>query len=233
MVLAALLGLPLGALLSWASERVWLLASDAAKGRDDRSVHPSSREARSASSSFPWRGWRAPAVSFVTSGLLALLALRFDPMWAHLPVVVACLFFLLIAIVDLKYRIILNAVVLPVSGLVLLVRIVESPDSVPLALVGGLLGLLPFLLTAMAKPGGIGGGDVKLAALIGLLLGFPQVLWGISLGILSGGVFSVILLLFPHWERRDYIPYGPFLCLGAITALLYDPITPILLSLGR
>jgi leader peptidase (prepilin peptidase)/N-methyltransferase len=177
--------------------------------------------------------WRDIGILIATSGLLALLDVRFDPFWDHLPTVIAVLFFLLVAIVDLKHRLVLNAMVLPASGFVLLARMMDSGESLVPTLLGAGVGLFPFLLTALAKPGSMGGGDVKLAALIGLALGFPEVLWAISLGILGGGIVSIVFLLSRRFQASDHLPYAPFLCLGAITALLYDPLTPLLLSMAR
>jgi len=70
----------------------------------------------------------------------------------------------------------------------------------------------------------MGGGDVKLAALIGLTVGFPQVLWALALGILAGGITALLLVLTPRWGPKSHIPYAPFLCLGALLALVYDPL---------
>jgi prepilin signal peptidase PulO-like enzyme (type II secretory pathway) len=81
----------------------------------------------------------------------------------------------------------------------------------------------------------LGGGDVKLALLIGLALGFPTVLWALLVGVGSGAVTAVTLLIISRrqpqkqaWNRKSQIPYAPFLCLGAIIALLYNPL-PFLL----
>jgi prepilin signal peptidase PulO-like enzyme (type II secretory pathway) len=66
----------------------------------------------------------------------------------------------------------------------------------------------------------MGAGDVKLAALIGLMVGFPRVLWALALGVLAGGVTSILLLLFRLRGLKSYIPYAPFLCSGAIITLV-------------
>ena len=63
----------------------------------------------------------------------------------------------------------------------------------------------------------------SLAALIGLMFGFPHVLWALLLGIVAGGVFAIGLLA-RRQSRKLQIPYAPFLCLGAIVALLYNPL---------
>ena len=135
-----------------------------------------------------------------------------------------CSFFLLVAIIDLRYRLVLNVMVYPAMVVTLLLRVVLPGSGVVTALVGGAIGLALFLLTALLRPGGLGAGDVKLATLIGLILGFPQVLWALALGIVAGGIVAILLVLTHRGGLKSYIPYAPFLCLGAIVALLYSPL---------
>lgn len=97
---------------------------------------------------------------------------------------------------------------------------------------GGLgLGLGVFLLLALLSRGGIGGGDVKLAALMGLYLGPWGVLRSLLLAFLLGGVISGLLLLTRRKKRKDPIPFAPFLACGAALGLLGGNSVP-LLSLG-
>jgi leader peptidase (prepilin peptidase)/N-methyltransferase len=69
----------------------------------------------------------------------------------------------------------------------------------------------------------VGGGDIKLAALIGFALGFPEVLWALLVGIGSGGLVALFLLWTRRGDRQTRIAYAPFLCLGAMVALLFNP----------
>jgi len=108
--------------------------------------------------------------------------------------------------------------------LMLLLHAIPPGRDALAALLGGAVGLSPFLLVALVRPGSMGGGDVKLAALIGLTVGFPQVLWALTLGILAGGIAALLLVLTPRWGLKSHIPYAPFLCLGAMLTLVYDPL---------
>ncbi len=146
---------------------------------------------------------------------------------------VASIFFLLVALVDLRHRLVPDAMVIPAVLVALAAQLAASPGALVGALIGGVFGLAPFLATALVKPGGMGGGDVKLAGLVGLTLGFPQVMWGLTVAVMAGGIVSFLLLLSREWELGDHLPYAPFLCLGVIVALLHDPMTPVLLSLAR
>ncbi len=83
----------------------------------------------------------------------------------------------------------------------------------------GLFGLA-YLVGNRLYPGGLGAGDVKLAGLIGLELGFPAGLSALFLGVVLGGVGALVLLAAGVRRLKDPIPYGPFLCAGAAVTLL-------------
>ena len=132
-------------------------------------------------------------------------------------------FFLLIALIDIKYRLVLNVLIYPAIVVVVLGQVLLATNSVLSLLLGGGLAFGIFYLTARLKPGDLGGGDVKLATLIGLAFGFPGVLWALIAGAGSGAVMAVILLSTHPIDEKRYFAYAPFLCLGAIIALLYVP----------
>lgn len=77
------------------------------------------------------------------------------------------------------------------------------------------------LLLYIASRGGMGLGDVKLTAVLGLWLGTEKVFLCLLTGFLAGGVAGMLLLLTGARQRRDAIAFGPFLCLGAAIALLW------------
>ncbi len=80
---------------------------------------------------------------------------------------------------------------------------------------------IPFLLIALFYPHGLGWGDVKMAALIGLATGLPLVLVAMTIAFISGGLVAGGLLLLHLKRRKDAMPFGPFLSLGALVALLW------------
>jgi len=85
--------------------------------------------------------------------------------------------------------------------------------------VGFVLLLLPYLLT---RGRGMGYGDVKLAAFIGLMSGFPLVVVALLVGIIMGGIVAVFLLASRLVKsRKAAIPYGPFLAVGAMVVLIW------------
>jgi leader peptidase (prepilin peptidase)/N-methyltransferase len=128
---------------------------------------------------------------------------------------------ILVTVIDLEHRLILNRVIGP-SILLALIAALSTPGLTwQQALVGGLVGFLFFYIVAMIQPGAMGAGDVKLAAFIGLITGFPVVVVALLVSLVAGGVVSLLLIVTRIRSRRDYIPYGPFLVIGAVVALLW------------
>lgn len=134
--------------------------------------------------------------------------------------------FALILITDVERRLILNVVTYP-SILLAIVASFFTPDMTWWsALAGGAIGFVFFLGAALVGnalfgSGALGGGDVKLAAFVGLITGFPLVLEALVLTILIGAAVSLFLLVTRVRSLRDPIPYGPFLIIGAIVTLLW------------
>ncbi len=118
--------------------------------------------------------------------------------------------FFLIAVCDIKSRRVPDRLVLFLAVLGL-PGLLYSPVS---HLLGTFVLSLPFLILAVLLPGFIGGGDVKLLAAGGWLLGARLLLDGFAFGILSAGVYCIILLLSGHAKRDTKIALAPFLCAG-------------------
>jgi len=133
-------------------------------------------------------------------------------------------FFALITIMDYKYRIVLNILTYPgvVIALVINVVVLRQP-ILPIAL-GMFFAFGVFYLTAMLKPGGLGGGDIKLATLLGAAFGFPQVLWVLIVSAAASAIVIIGLLTVRRQSPRQSIAYAPFLCLGAVIILIFSPV---------
>lgn len=86
---------------------------------------------------------------------------------------------------------------------------------------GGAFGLVLLVLIGLAYPGGMGMGDAKLAAFIGLAVGFPKVLLALLISFIIGGMVAGALLIAQRIRRDEPIAFAPFLAAGAITTLLY------------
>jgi len=157
------------------------------------------------------------AIELATALLLAGCVLAFGFTLKTAAAAIACAALVVVTATDLERRIVPNRVVLPSAAAVLALQTAAHP-SPEWAL--GALGAAGFLLlAALAYPGGMGMGDVKLALLIGALLGKTTPV-GIMLGLLFALVPSVVLLA-RHGARarRLAIPFAPFLAAGALVAL--------------
>ena len=91
------------------------------------------------------------------------------------------------------------------------------------SLLGGATGFLFLFVPFLIYPGGMGGGDVKLAGLGGLATGFPQAIIAVFIGIIGGGLVALFLLISRLRGRRDPIPFGTFLAVGIMATLLWGP----------
>lgn len=164
------------------------------------------------------------AVEVLTAGLFALAAATRGPTWSAVWLAMLIAVFMLIAVIDLKYRLVLNIVIYPALALVLLLQLSGSAADFVRAVIGAAFGLVMFLVVAWLRPGELGGGDVKLAALLGLLFGFPDVLWALIIGVFAGGAVAIGLVAARRRAPQTQMPYAPFLCLGALIALFYNPL---------
>ena len=133
---------------------------------------------------------------------------------------------LVVAGTDLTHKIIPNAVTFP--GIVL--GLISAATVLPTGLMNGVIGLLVgggiLWLLAWASPylfgkEGMGGGDIKLLAMIGAFLGWKPALMTIMIGSLTGSVVGVSLLAAHVIKREEYLPFGPFLVLGAVVSLFF------------
>jgi leader peptidase (prepilin peptidase) / N-methyltransferase len=163
--------------------------------------------------------WVYPAVELTTALLVAGCILAFGVTLDALVAAFFCAVLVVISVIDVAHRIIPNRIVLPAAAAVLAAQTALHP-SPEWAIAA--LGASAFLLVAaLVYPAGMGMGDVKLALLLGAMLG-RTVPVGMFLGMLLAMVPSVVLLA-RHGAaaRKMGIPFGPFLALGAVIALFW------------
>lgn len=133
--------------------------------------------------------------------------------------------FLALTFTDLDSRLIPNRVVYPSIGLALAFAWVWPETSVLEVLAGGGLAIVVgFILLALSLPfgrGAFGMGDVKMIVLMGFVLGMPSLLPAIFIGTFAGGAIAALLVITRLRSRKDYLPHGPFLALGAISGLFF------------
>jgi prepilin signal peptidase PulO-like enzyme (type II secretory pathway) len=144
-----------------------------------------------------YAGWRSPGpqvlvAAVLFTGLLAALS------W-----------------IDFRVRRLPNVLLLILFALGLLQALLPGQPSLAAAGLGLLVGGGLFLGLALLRPGAMGAGDVKLAAALGAMLGYPLVLPGLLCGAVAGGAAALWLLATRRAGRKDPMAYGPYLALGA------------------
>jgi prepilin signal peptidase PulO-like enzyme (type II secretory pathway) len=164
---------------------------------------------------------RAPLLELATIAAFALVWWRFGASPAQ--TAVTCLyaiFLLTVAVIDLEHRRVLNVMLAPAAVVALLASLLPGPPSLLSAVVGGVAGFGLFFLIAIIGRGKMGAGDVKLAGVVGLMLGFPAAISALVIGIFLGGAAAIILLITHRAGRKSTFAYAPYLALGALAMLL-------------
>lgn len=128
---------------------------------------------------------------------------------------------IIITISDLEYMLIPNKVLLFFAGLFIIIRFVVPLDPWYDALVGSAVGFGLLLLIAIVSKGGMGGGDIKLFAVLGLVLGLEQTLLAFFLSTVFGSVFGVLGMVTGKVKRGKPMPFGPYIALGGLTSYFY------------
>jgi leader peptidase (prepilin peptidase)/N-methyltransferase len=172
--------------------------------------------------------WRYPAIELATGILFAAAVVKFG---ATVDAIAYAAFFWVLVVltaIDLEHKLLPNRVVYPafVAGWVLLTiaaLIAGHPERLVGAAVGALIFGGFFFLVAFIYPAGMGGGDVKLAFVLGTFLGYLRspglVLIGMFLSFLIGAVGGIIVMKMGGGDRKTQVPFGPFLAVGTVIAI--------------
>jgi leader peptidase (prepilin peptidase)/N-methyltransferase len=180
---------------------------------------------------------RYPVVEALMGLLSLAIYLKFGLAAAVIPYCVFALALLIVSFIDLETFLIPDSIVLPGIGAGILCAAV-IPDffftlgkgSVFYSLFGALTGAvlvaaLAFLGKLVWKKDAMGGGDLKLLAMIGAFLGWKSVFITMFFASVLGTIISVVLILLKKKKMDDYVPFGPYLGLGALIALFYKGYT--------
>ena len=167
------------------------------------------------------RRWRVPRGAIVPAAALAAAAIvrvGFSPRGIMAAALLAVL--VVLSAIDVRWRLLPNAIVLPATALAVLGLFAISPAGVPPALAAAVGGGAVMVLPNVLNPAGIGMGDVKLAALLGAALG-TGVVGALLIGFVAmGAAAGVLLVVHGRAARKRTIPLGPFLAFGAAVAVL-------------
>src|SRR5215213_2320352 len=165
---------------------------------------------------------RYPAVEATTGLLFGAAAYEFGVSLVLLPALLFISALIVLAIIDLEHRLLPNVIVGPAALAGLVLSILANPAgwwTYPLSalMVAGAL-----LVLALAIPGGMGMGDVKMGGTLGAFLG-PYAALAVFLGALLGAVTGGLLMVAGKVQRRSHLPFGLFMALGGIISLFAGP----------
>lgn len=136
-----------------------------------------------------------------------------------------------LSIIDIREHRLPNRIIFPsyaIAGVLLAAAALTAGDSgrlVPMAL-GALILWVAYFLLRFIYPAGMGYGDVKLAGVLGLYLGFcswEHLLWGSFAAFLLGGLWGGVILVTQRGDRKSDMPFGPFMLGGAALAMILLP----------
>jgi leader peptidase (prepilin peptidase)/N-methyltransferase len=178
------------------------------------------------------RRWLARPVGWIvivgTGALFSAMALRLGETW-ELPAFLLLAFSLVVlSIIDLRLYLLPNRILFPLAGasvvLLGLAALADGDlDPFARALVCAVASFAAFTALHLVSPRAMGFGDVKLAFVLGLYLGWlgaGEAVLGFVLGFVYGAAVGVVLLATGARGRKDHVPFGPFLAAGALTAIL-------------
>lgn len=131
-------------------------------------------------------------------------------------------------VIDIREKLLPDSVVLPsyfVAGALLVASklLAEDPAGIVWIIVGAAISFSFYLLLALVS-GGIGGGDIKLAGVLGMYLGFfglGHIILGTIAAFILGGIFALGLVLFEGAKRKSEVPFGPWMLVSAFLTLLF------------
>lgn len=167
-----------------------------------------------------------PVIEFANAAGYGLILWWFGIEWASAAYALLFSSLLVVACVDLFHQIIPNVITLPGIALGLIFASTILPvgllnSILGILLGGGILWGLAWVSPYLFGKEGMGGGDIKLLAMIGAFLGWKPTLLTIMVGAVVGSVVGLGLIMCKAMRRDQYLPFGPFLALGAVVAMFF------------
>jgi leader peptidase (prepilin peptidase)/N-methyltransferase len=165
-------------------------------------------------------------VELLTGGLAGLLFIVFGPSVQAVMLFILVCFLIVSTFTDLDRMIIPDRVTLPGIILGLAINALLSPGDIWRYFLGAVVGGAALLFVAslgelLFKKESMGGGDLKLAALVGAFLGWQSVLLSLFTAVLMGGLTGMALIIAGLKKRQQYIPFGPFIAAGTMVVIFW------------
>lgn len=178
--------------------------------------------------------YRYPLVEALNAVFYMVLLWRFGPGWSLLVYALFCSALIVITFIDLDFQIIPDRITLTGIPIGILAGSLLLPDPFLRAaelgwrgsVIGAMSGFLFFYFVAIAgekvfRKEAMGGGDIKMMAMVGGFIGWKGIILTTFLGSLFGSVIGILMMMFRGRERGSLIPFGPFLAAGAAVSLIF------------
>lgn len=164
-------------------------------------------------------------IAEIASGALFLLGGFLISDWIHLFLyIVVISFFIILFIYDMRAYIIPDIVSIPAIVIIFILNYIFTRDIISIflgALIGGLWFLIQFVVS---KGRWVGGGDVRLGVLMGVLLGYPFIFLGLSLAYVGGSIVAIFLMLLKKKSMKSRLPFATLLLPATFVAWLWGDI---------
>ncbi|MFA6255504.1 MAG: prepilin peptidase [Patescibacteria group bacterium] len=165
--------------------------------------------------------WQYPSVELATAIIFLCLFLNFGLSAQFFVALIFSSFLLVIFVYDLKHYLILDQVIIPAAVIAFLANIFLG-FSIWSLIIAALVGAGFFALQFIVSSGQwVGDGDIRLGALMGLMLGWPLLLVALFLAYLIGAIFGLILIALNKKKMSSQIPFGPFLSGATFLTFIY------------
>ncbi|MBP9013805.1 MAG: prepilin peptidase [Smithella sp.] len=170
--------------------------------------------------------WRYPLVELITAVLSLCLFMKFGLSWDYLVFFIFTAVLIVITFIDLDHQIIPDILTLPGIPLfflaaVFIVKIPWLEALIGLLIGGGVLFVIALGYEFIAKREGMGGGDIKLLAMIGAFLGWKSLIFILLFSSLTGAVIGIAAMVIHKQDTKYAIPFGPFLSAAAIAYIFF------------
>lgn len=162
-----------------------------------------------------------PTIELLTGLFFALSYWRFGLTLELVLALVVVSLAIIIIVTDYTYSLIPNKILLFFLPIIVIARIVLPLDPWWSPIVGSLTGFGLLFLIIIVSRGGMGAGDMKYFAVLGIVFGFPNILLVFFLSTLYGAVINLVLLAFKKVTRKSKVPFGPYISIAALTVLFF------------
>lgn len=162
-----------------------------------------------------------PASEIVTGVLFALSYVFIDPGLEFIIAILLMSMLVIVLISDIHYMLIPDRILLFFLPLFIILRFVHRLDPWWSSIAGAAAALALIAAIILVSRGGMGAGDMKLFAVLGIVLGIKLVVFAFFLACMIGAICGIFLLLFKRIDRKQPMPFGPYIVLATIMTYFY------------